>query len=96
MPRPKPSTLIDAWVPEANWMDRAACHNMAADHPDLFFPLPEDIQGLANAKRVCHDHCSVRLDCLEYALSVRDVDGVWGGFSEKERAVILRNRRKAS
>jgi WhiB family redox-sensing transcriptional regulator len=37
--------------------------------------------------------CTVRLECLEYALANRIEHGVWGGASERERRRILRRRR---
>ena len=40
--------------------------------------------------------CSVRTACLEYALSNRERDGVWGGNTERERRRILRQRRKSA
>ena len=40
--------------------------------------------------------CPVRESCLEYALTARERDGVWGGMTARERRRILRHRRKSA
>ena len=42
------------------------------------------------------DGCTVRSECLEYALAHQIEHGVWGGASERERRRILRRRRGAT
>jgi WhiB family redox-sensing transcriptional regulator len=59
----------------------------------VFYPASEDDAG--EAKSICAT-CSVREPCLEYALSNREADGVWGGATEKERRRMLRQRRKTA
>lgn len=74
--------------PEAHaWMLDAKCRGAA---PASFFP--SDGLGVEAAQRVCAG-CTVRADCLEYALVNRIEHGVWGGASERERRRILRRRR---
>jgi WhiB family redox-sensing transcriptional regulator len=36
------------------------------------------------AKLQC-SHCTVRRDCLEYALVTHEEHGIWGGLNERER-----------
>jgi WhiB family redox-sensing transcriptional regulator len=60
---------------------------------DIFYPAPED-EG-SDAKAVC-GACVVQERCLEFALAVREKDGVWGGATEKERRRIIRQRRRAA
>ena len=43
--------------------------------------------------RVCAV-CTVKTECLEYALEEGEVHGVWGGKTETERRLLLRRRRK--
>lgn len=62
----------------------------AAD-TDLFYPSSDADAG--PAKAVC-DACRVRDQCLEYALLVREPEGVWGGTTFAERRSILRRRRE--
>jgi len=40
------------------------------------------------AKAICAS-CSVRKDCLEYALRIREPHGIWGGLNELERRGML-------
>jgi WhiB family transcriptional regulator, redox-sensing transcriptional regulator len=72
------------------WRQHAACRGL---DPEIFYP-PTD-EDAVSAKAVC-DLCSVRHSCLEYALSVREKEGVWGGATERERRRIIRQRRRAS
>lgn len=55
-----------------DWADFANC--LGVD-PDLFFPARGD--RTEEAKAVCQG-CSVRAECLEYALANSEKFGVWG------------------
>lgn len=74
----------------SSWHDNAACRGLAAE---IFFP--QDEEGVDAARSVCGE-CPVREDCLEYSLAVREKDGVWGGFTERERRSLIRRRRRAA
>lgn len=50
------------------------------DGPDFFSTRPEDVR---RAKNLCA-LCPVRFKCLEYALSVPETYGVWGGADQWE------------
>lgn len=73
-----------------SWQLEAACQGLAAD---IFYPVSED--DTETAKAIC-SACPVQSTCLEYALAVREKDGVWGGANEKERRRIIRQRRRAA
>lgn len=73
------------------WRQHAACRGI---DPDVFYPLDQDDDDEA-AKQVCLA-CPVRQACLEYALTSRETDGVWGGASERERRRMLRHRRRSA
>jgi WhiB family transcriptional regulator, redox-sensing transcriptional regulator len=84
-----------AWKGNTGWMDEAACKDISRD---VFFPT---VGGLAirdavpkRAKDLC-DSCTVKDECLNFALRNRSLDGIWGGTSEEERQ-RLRRRRPAS
>jgi hypothetical protein len=32
----------------------------------------------------------VRIECLEYAVRIREPHGIWGGLNELERRVLIR------
>src|SRR5262245_14044221 len=79
---------IEETPDEYAWMLHARCRG--AKPPEFF---PSDGTGVELAQRVCAG-CSVRVECLEYALLHRIEHGVWGGASERERRRILRRRRE--
>ncbi len=72
------------------WRTKAACHGL---DPQTFYP--DDDDAAESAKAVC-DQCSVQTACLEYALGRREKEGVWGGFTERERRRIIRQRRRSA
>lgn len=68
----------------AEWWSRAAC---STSDPDLFFPISATGLALrqeAQAKAICA-RCQIRRGCLDYALDVGPVQGIWGGMTEEER-----------
>ncbi len=74
------------------WKGQAACRVIT---PDLFFPLGstgDALDQIADAKQVCQT-CSVRRECLQFALETNQEAGVWGGTSEEERRVMRRTWR---
>jgi WhiB family redox-sensing transcriptional regulator len=72
------------------WREHAACRGI---DPDVFYPVSDE--GAEPAKAVC-EQCSVRQACLEYALTSREREGVWGGATERERRRIIRQRRRSA
>ena len=40
------------------------------------------------AKAICAD-CAVQRDCFDYAMTIRELHGIWGGLTEAERRMIL-------
>jgi WhiB family transcriptional regulator, redox-sensing transcriptional regulator len=73
-----------AVIESSRWWELAACRST---DPELFFPVSQvgpARRQLDRAKAVCAD-CRVRQLCLDYALSTRQVHGVWGGLTEEER-----------
>jgi len=76
--------------PRPGWQHWAACKS---SDPELFFT--ERGQPTTPAKRICGG-CLVREDCLEYAMTIPERFGIWGGLSERERRRLRRQRRKAA
>lgn len=72
------------------WRNRAACKGI---DPEIFFPVSEE--DAEPAKEICAV-CPVRESCLEHALANRECEGIWGGFTERERRRIVRQRRKTA
>jgi WhiB family redox-sensing transcriptional regulator len=72
------------------WRQRAACRGV---DPDIFYPVSDEEAD--EAKAICRG-CTVREACLEWALTQRERDGVWGGATERERRRIIRQRRHSA
>lgn len=72
---------------DLSWQDRAACKGMDTE---LFYP-PRHVPAIA-AKKICRD-CTVRNQCLMYALKTEDDFGIWGGQSERERRKLRKQFR---
>jgi WhiB family redox-sensing transcriptional regulator len=72
------------------WRQRAACRGV---DPDIFYPVSDE--EASDAKAICA-LCPVQQACLEWALTSRESDGVWGGATERERRRIIRRRRRSA
>jgi WhiB family redox-sensing transcriptional regulator len=72
--------------PNKSWSDRAACVGLDLN---LFFPS-KGVSG-RNAKKICAT-CPVATECLDHALTVPEMHGVWGNTTPMERMDILRDR----
>lgn len=72
-----------------SWQQYAECVHHAGQVD--FFPARGE--SVRDAKAVCAG-CSVREECLEFALRMKVAHGVWGGLSERERRTIRRNRHR--
>jgi WhiB family redox-sensing transcriptional regulator len=73
------------------WRERAACLHV---DPELFFPISNRgpaLQQIDEAKAVC-GRCPVAEQCLDWAVQVGQVDGIWGGTTERERCAARRPR----
>ena len=78
---------------EMAWIEQGRC---IGEDPELFFPVGTSGPAVAQAERaiaLCLS-CSVRVDCLEWALETCQDAGVWGGLDEESRREIRRERRK--
>lgn len=80
--------------PENDWRPEAACRGL---DPELFFSSDEIVnrqerlEREAEAKAVC-TRCTVRKECLSYALDAGERYGIWGGLNPQERRALGRNR----
>lgn len=71
-------------VTAPSWFPRANC---TGEPISVFFPAAGD--SLDRARMLCAG-CSVRDECLAYALADPTLLGWWGGTSERERARMRR------
>jgi WhiB family transcriptional regulator, redox-sensing transcriptional regulator len=86
----------ESW--EWGWQWRAACRG---EDTGLFYP-PSDTEVRdvkltreRKAKAICAG-CPVRIECLEYAVRIREPHGIWGGLNELERRLLIRDRERSS
>lgn len=77
-----------------SWQLKAACRGPQSA---VFFPPPQferkedKLHREDRAKEICAS-CSVRRDCLDYAIAIREPHGIWGGLNESERKDLLASR----
>lgn len=69
------------------WQSMGACRSVAND---TWFP--EETEPARNAAAIDRcGFCPVRRSCLAYALATGEEYGVWGGTTELQRDVIVRD-----
>lgn len=73
-----------------SWRNLARCQGV---DPEIFHPASDS--DAVVAKQICA-LCPVREPCLEYALTARESDGVWGGLTARERRRLVRQQRKSA
>lgn len=72
-----------------SWRRHAVCRDT---DPELFFPVGSTGQALlqlSKAKETCNQ-CTVKIECLQFAIDTNQDSGVWGGTSEEERRALRR------
>ena len=76
---------------EDSWQTRARCRD---NHAHLFFPRStferkeERENRERRAQAICRV-CLVRQECLDFALSIKEPYGIWGGRTESQRRDLL-------
>jgi WhiB family transcriptional regulator, redox-sensing transcriptional regulator len=86
--------IVIATQTENPWHLRAACRGPQAE---VFFPptgserKEERLDRERTAKAICRT-CMVRVPCLDYAVSIREPHGIWGGMNEVERRDLIERR----
>lgn len=94
------SSVLGPIEDQRKWMRYGSCLKV---DPEIFSPPAEVKRGERtlfekqcverDAKKVCAG-CAVIYQCREYALSNRNLPGVWGGLTEGERKNILDKRKR--
>jgi WhiB family redox-sensing transcriptional regulator len=86
-PPPAQSSASEQPADDGTWGQRAACRT---EDPDIFFPVSytESIQSvarrLARARGIC-GRCPVIDECLDYAITTDQPEGIWAGTTPKQR-----------
>ncbi len=79
---------------DRSWQARGLCRG---NHSYLFFPpstaerKDERERRENKAKAICQV-CPVQVDCLEFAMEIREPYGIWGGLTETERRQVAARR----
>lgn len=79
---------------EESWQIKAACRGpqAAVFFPPSQFERKEDkLERERRAKDICVT-CPVKKECLDYAVSIREQHGIWGGLNEVERKQLVAQR----
>lgn len=82
---------------EPTWRASARCQGDNAGYffaPNHFERKEEKALREGTARALCRA-CTVREECLDYALTVEEPHGIWGGMNELERRRLLRRRTSA-
>jgi WhiB family redox-sensing transcriptional regulator len=83
------STMLKPILDQWEWQFEGACNGI---DPETFF-LEPNARGVnkytteQKAIAICNT-CPVKQACLDHALNVPEVFGVWGGKTEKQRELI--------
>ncbi len=86
---------VTAGTEGQHWQQAAACRGR--ERCGAFYPPGHQESRDARAERerkakaICED-CPVRVSCLDYALSIHEPFGIWGGLTEHERQPLLAAR----
>jgi WhiB family redox-sensing transcriptional regulator len=88
------SVATETW--EYGWQWRAACRgeDAAFFFPPSHFETKDEKDGRERQAKVICARCPVRIECLEYAIRIRDPHGIWGGLNELERRLLIRHRER--
>lgn len=81
--RRRPSFTGWAPVEQSNWREEALC---AGRETEVWFPEGDQPQIIARS--ICR-RCPVRPDCLAHAIEHGERYGIWGGFTEHTRALLV-------
>lgn len=73
--------------PDDDWRERAAC--AGSPTPDDWHPGRGSLTGPnIDAMQTCQRTCTVRDECLAYALARHPLEGIWGATTIEQRAAL--------
>lgn len=90
-PKEAASPISGLSMPRFEWMARSRCRG----ETDKMFPKGhKDISYIQEAREMCAN-CTVRPQCLEYALEfpAADMHGVWAGLTSRQLAAEQKRRK---
>ena len=83
------TTVVVQLLRRPRWQTLAAC---SGERVEMF--IPDRGAPTARAKQLCA-RCTVRAECLKYALAVPDLVGYWAGTNERERRRLRASLRRS-
>jgi WhiB family transcriptional regulator, redox-sensing transcriptional regulator len=81
------------WAP-VDWHEAGSCRD---SDPNLFYPIGRGraaLEQTEEAKAICRT-CPSREPCLDFAVTSRQMLGIWGGTSAEERRQLIRGPRRS-
>ena len=81
-------------VRDEHWIDDAKCGSQVDDWQWFDHTTRDEPTAMADARKVCGS-CTVRVECLEFAIRT-DAHGIWAGTTVEDRKRIVRNRARKS
>jgi len=82
------SPVVVQLLRRPRWQNLAAC---SGERVEMF--IPDRGAPTARAKQLCA-RCTVRAECLKYALAIPDLVGYWAGTNERERRRLRSSLRR--
>jgi WhiB family transcriptional regulator, redox-sensing transcriptional regulator len=79
-------TTIDDLFGRPDWQRYGACRG-----EDIESFIPNRGGTFSTARDLCRE-CSVRLECLDFAMADDEIVGMWGGTTERERREMRAGR----
>lgn len=73
------------------WYANARCKNDDSIYSNYLYVTDD---RAAKVNRSFCNTCPVRLECLEYAIIMREQYGIWGGTTENQRKNLVRSLRR--
>ena len=86
--------MLDVASVDRSWQMKGLCRG---NHSYLFFPpshaerKEERERREHKAKAIC-SVCPVKVECLDFAIEIREPYGIWGGYTETERRQLAARR----
>tara|TARA_B100001142_G_C14325695_1_gene652156 strand:+ start:213 stop:494 length:282 start_codon:yes stop_codon:yes gene_type:complete len=82
---------MSAVLDDQGWQVRAACRGpqIRVFFPPSHFERKTDKRERERRAKLICKTCSVREECLNYALKIREQHGIWGGLNSNERTELL-------
>ena len=84
------SSVVVQLLRRPRWQTLAACRG---ERVEMF--IPDRGAPTARAKQLCA-RCTVRTECLKFALAIPDLVGYWAGTNERERRRLRTASRRAA